>query len=102
MTGGIIEKIEKIEKNNSSINYLIYMRNNIERNKLDFLFELENCGEQHVPKFQNLIAGLNEILTNITAILCADCVHDYEEDYIDITPDHSQKITYCKTCNCTF
>ena len=96
MTTGIIEK------NNSSINYLIYMRNNIERNKLDFLFELENCGEQHVPKFQQLIANLNEILTNINSILRADCVHDYEEDYIDITPDHSQQITYCKTCNCTF
>ena len=66
MTGGL-RIIEKIEKNNSSINYLIYMRNNIERNKLDFLFELENCGEQHVPKFQQLIANLNEILTNITA-----------------------------------
>jgi hypothetical protein len=101
MTGGL-KIIEKIEKNNSSINYLIYMRNNIERNKLDFLFELENCGEQHVPKFQQLIAELNEILTNINHILCADCVHDYEEDYIDITPDHSQQITYCKTCGCTF
>ena len=29
------------------------------------------------------------------------CEHDFIDDYIDITPDHSQKITYCKICNFT-
>jgi len=29
------------------------------------------------------------------------CNHDFEEDYIDIHPDRSQKITYCKICEYT-
>lgn len=29
------------------------------------------------------------------------CNHEFEEDVIDITPDRSQKITYCKICEYT-
>ena len=29
------------------------------------------------------------------------CQHEFEEDVIDITPDRSQKITYCKICEYT-
>lgn len=27
------------------------------------------------------------------------CTHEFITDYIDITPDNSQKITYCRICN---
>jgi hypothetical protein len=29
------------------------------------------------------------------------CNHDFEEDYIDISPERSQKIVYCKICEYT-
>lgn len=29
------------------------------------------------------------------------CNHDFEEDYIDIGPERSQKIVYCKICEYT-
>jgi hypothetical protein len=29
------------------------------------------------------------------------CNHEYIDDYIDITPDRSKKITYCKICEHT-
>lgn len=29
------------------------------------------------------------------------CDHEFEEDMIDIIPDRSQKITYCKICEYT-
>ena len=30
------------------------------------------------------------------------CIHDFEEDDIDITPDLSKRIIYCKKCEKTF
>jgi hypothetical protein len=33
--------------------------------------------------------------------LCIDCEHNYVEDYIDISPDYSKRITYCTICEHT-
>lgn len=31
-----------------------------------------------------------------------ECIHEKVDDYIDISPEHSQKITYCIKCETTF
>ena len=33
---------------------------------------------------------------------CDDtCIHDFVEDWIDIDPDRSQRIVYCRKCEMT-
>lgn len=81
------------------IENLIEMRSTIENQKNFFIDYLENDVES---RFQQIIDSLAEILNRIDIILKADCRHEYEEDWIDIDPEQSQKITYCKICNCTF
>lgn len=33
--------------------------------------------------------------------ICTLCEHEFTEDYIDITPEHSEKIKYCIFCEYT-
>ena len=44
------------------------------------------------------IEELNNIIKHF---LLVHCVHDTETDYIDITPELSQCIHYCKKCHLT-
>jgi hypothetical protein len=52
----------------------------------------------------NFIIKLNYV--NKLKTICDEnikkmCKHDFEEDYIDITPERSEKIIYCKICEYT-
>jgi len=38
------------------------------------------------------------IQKNIKGYILQNCKHEIETDYIDITPEQSQKIYYCKKC----
>jgi hypothetical protein len=46
----------------------------------------------------NHIKQLKKICDNKIKNLC---IHEYETDLIDITPDRSENITYCKFCGFT-
>jgi len=39
-----------------------------------------------------------ELYQNMTEYLATFCIHDFVEDYIDITPDYGCNITYCNKC----
>jgi len=53
-------------------------------------------------KFNNLLLHSKLLLESLDKRLKADCKHEYEEDDIDISPDESRHICYCKICSCTF
>lgn len=42
--------------------------------------------------------SVNILANNIKTFLIANCVHDVETDYIDVSPEQSQQIHYCKKC----
>ena len=62
--------------------YNIDLSNHIEEYKFDlkFFIELRNDNEKKIYEL---------------------CEHDFEDDYIDITPERSEKITYCVICECS-
>ena len=88
--------------NSVVIDYLIEMRTTIEEQRGFFILQLQETKETMVSKFQQIISDLTILLEHIDQTLKAECVHEYVEDWIDITPERSQKITYCSTCHCTF
>jgi hypothetical protein len=71
------------EKQIESIPYKLLQHND---NKV-FLFDIKT----HMMKLRNLCTN------NINHL----CKHDFERDTIDISPDKSQNITYCKICGYT-
>ena len=40
----------------------------------------------------------NKIMSDIKSFLSNYCIHEWTTDDIDITPEISQKITYCELC----
>ena len=51
-----------------------------------------NCLQEYL---YNSLLDINFKINNL-------CIHQIEEDYIDITPDKSMKIVYCKKCEKSF
>jgi hypothetical protein len=89
------------EKTNT-VECLIKMRVEIERQHNFFRCCLKENQEQIVNRFQLISLDFQHLLEDIDNTLKAECKHVYEEDYIDICPDRSQKITYCSLCGCSF
>ena len=79
--------------NTNSTEHFIEMRKMLEEKKLFFKHRKNNT--LILEKIENLLIFIN-------CKLMADCKHEYENDYIDINPDKSQQICYCKICWCTF
>ena len=49
------------------------------------------------------INRLDDMIKYLDNILKNECRHEYvTNDYVDITPDRGQNITYCETCFSTF
>ena len=88
--------------NTAVIDYLIEMRTTIEEQRGFFILQLKEPTEIMVPRCKKIISDLTILLDNIDETLKAECIHTYVEDWVDITPERSQKITYCSTCHCTF
>ena len=44
-----------------------------------------------------IIKQINNCTNNLNNL----CNHEFAEDMIDITPERSEQITYCKICECT-
>lgn len=65
--------------------------------------ELENENNKIKENILELVSNLNNSKKIIENIIdeCnfANCSHEYISDYIDINPESSQKIIYCKYCN---
>jgi hypothetical protein len=55
----------------------------------------------HIKKNQEKMAQIELTIKIINDLICKHCVHRFETDYIDITPERSQRITYCIICEYT-
>ena len=91
---------------------ILHLENVIESYDLiiDCTITEENLEIQHYNIFQpehdksfftkslNDIKQLKKICDNKIKDLC---IHEFENDIIDITPDRSEHITYCKLCGYT-
>jgi len=62
------------------------------------IFFKHNCNNHDKVLTKKLLEIINHMDTRVRS----ECKHEYEEDYIDINPDRSEKISYCKICWCTF
>ena len=95
------EKYEYMLKYLEDIHDYIFQLTNDSRNLLEEnyckLFFIEfNINSLNTTK-ENIVK-LKDICNEIIAKLC---IHDFVDDLIDITPDRSQHITYCKICGYT-
>ena len=91
-----------MSNNTNTVECLIEMRITIEKQLFFFRTCLKENQEQVVNRFQLIVLDFEHLLEDIDATLKAECKHIYEEDYVDITPDRSQKITFCSRCGCSF
>ena len=53
------------------------------------------------PSIQNLTHRLTKCKHSVDHNIKIICQHDWVHDLIDITPDKSQQICYCKNCEVT-
>lgn len=88
-----VKKYADINENNQLVEHYIEMRKMLEI-KINFFKNRKN--QTHI------IEKIDDLLQFINSKLMACCRHNYIYDYIDITPDRSEQICYCKTCWCTF
>jgi hypothetical protein len=49
-----------------------------------------------------IIGKLTTLIEFIEHQIRCECKHEYVEDYIDIDPEKSVRISYCKLCYCSF
>lgn len=46
--------------------------------------------------------SINNIMSNTELNKNCNCIHEIENDYIDVSPEQSMPIKYCKRCFLTF
>jgi hypothetical protein len=56
----------------------------------------------HSCHIDNRLSKLSAFENKLDRKIKAECKHEYIEDDVDIDPDRSERITYCKKCMCTF
>ena len=76
----IINKLKETTNNNNNNIFLNELNLTENNNKLTHFINLKNICERKIHKL---------------------CQHDFIDDYIDINPERSQKITYCTICEYT-
>ena len=69
---------------------LVSMKTTLSNFENFFLIECEDTN--------NILCYLRELQNAIDVKLKAECSHEYTEDMIDISPEKSEKITYCEKC----
>ena len=84
-------EIYEILQNNS---YNNTNQENQENEKKIQLINLYLRIQENLIKKENILNLLKEINNKIMNI----CEHEFENDYVDISLDKSQKIKYCKKC----
>jgi len=99
-----------------NICYYLSLKRNYERinnninSIIDNYHEIINKNKNHnfisellieINEYKNKNNKIKNILNDINTYLLNNCDHIYVEDTIDINPDKSQNIVYCKICECT-
>jgi hypothetical protein len=76
--------------NETCIETLIVLKNTLITSKNSLLHEEINEPE--------LIEQILHLINIVETKVKAECKHDYVEDYIDVDPERSMRITYCNKC----
>jgi hypothetical protein len=82
------------------INYFIFLKKTYE----DALKNIEyNINENNTDNkfYKDRKKNFLELIDICNINIYTLCQHEFEEDWIDIDPDRSKKITYCKFCEFT-
>jgi hypothetical protein len=90
-----------------NIDYFLFLKKKYV-NILSYLTEIMNSYEEissynddyliQYNKYKNEVYEIKYLIANVNNSICETCEHIFVEDEIDITPDKSQKIEYCKIC----
>ena len=80
--------------NDPLINALVIMRNNFINSKA--ILTNENIIDNRI------ISQIDELIKTLDMKIKAECSHEYVEDYIDVDPEQSRRISYCSKCYSCF
>lgn len=112
--------IEKINKNKNIIEILFNVKMKLQsaisllKNIIDMSIDpeytdntltlmVDNFIPEHTTMYNTTkLDILTKICDEISVKLITNCCHEFEYDYIDITPDISERICYCIHCETNF
>lgn len=95
--------LEQKQKKQNMITQIEELINNLEKIKLtEKSREKLIIINEKVIYYKELIIFYKKEIKNICNVLKSKCVHVLVNDSIDISPDKSQNISYCKICETTF
>lgn len=86
---GILSNLKEIIDTYKEVK-IVYIQNNI----YDKVTDEIQFYEEKYKEMSNNISYIKSIITK-------ECKHNYVDDVIDITPELSQRITYCTICEHT-
>lgn len=83
---------ESVEENleDANIDALVILRNILNKSKVD------------LQKDRELMVRIESLTNIVEQRIKSECKHEYVEDYIDVDPERSQRICYCKKCYSCF
>jgi hypothetical protein len=86
---------EKFEKILSNLNEILDVYYEIQLDNDDTIIE------NHIKDYEKKIDEVEININQLNKFICLHCEHIFIDDYIDITPDRSERITYCSKCQYT-
>ena len=94
----------------SKIDYFLFLKKKY-IHVFNYLTEIINAYEelsvynndflQSSNKYKDELSEIKYLINSVNKTICELCEHNFVEDEIDISPDKSQKIEYCKICEYT-
>lgn len=87
--------MEETNDNYNNVTQMIQFKNQMQN--AIYFFNLQD------PIFNKaIISQFKSTISTINNKLMSECLHDYEEDYIDISDTKTIRINYCPKCLSTF
>jgi hypothetical protein len=83
----------------NNINEIIYTYNEIKSANIQN--KLNDDLTKEIQYYEEKYKELSNSILYINSIIYKECQHNYIDDVIDITPELSQRITYCTLCEHT-
>lgn len=86
---------ERFEKVLSNLNEILDVYYEIQLDNNDTIIE------SHIKDYEKKIDEVEFTINQLNKLISLHCEHIFVDDYIDITPDTSERITYCSKCQYT-
>ena len=67
-------------------------------NHIDIIIELKDSLLRNINSLKNILENLEKDFDKVNHFIRINCNHSWVTDLIDIDPDKSQTICYCKYC----